>query len=138
MLFFLELFIIEYLAVYYICIMSKNNIITAVILVLAVLGATLWANKVNKEKGYSVVYMATGEVYIGKLSTLPDFTLTDSYQFQAVKDATDPTKSSFKLIPIKEALWATESMHLIKDNVVFYGALTSSSKIAETLAAQAK
>lgn len=109
-----------------------------IIVILVVVGAGLWMNKVNKEKGYSVVYMTTGEVYIGKLSTVPDLTLTDSYQFQAVKDAKGASKSSFKLIPLKGALWASESIHLTKGNVVFYGLLMSDSEIAKTLAAQAK
>ena|SRR3989344_6386304 len=118
--------------------MSKNNIIVAIVVVLVVVVAGFWMNKVNTEKGYSVVYMATGEVYIGKLSIVPDLVLTDAYQFQAEKDTIDPKKNSFKLVPINEALWAPKSMHLMKSNVVFYGSLMSNSKIAETLAAQTK
>jgi|SRR3989344_499533 len=115
--------------------MSKKNIVLLIVVVLVVVGA-FWVKKTKGDNAYSVVYMTTGEVYIGKLSTFPDFSLSDSYQFQVVKDATDPNKSSFQLQPTSEALWAPKSMHIIKDNVAFYGSLMSDSKIAETLAAK--
>ena len=117
--------------------MNKNNIIIAVVVVLIVLTAGLWVKK-GKETGYSVVYMTSGEVYVGKLSTFPDLELKDGYIFQATKDTTDQTKTNFQLNPIKDSLWEPESMHLIKDNVIFYGALMSDSKIAQTIAGQTK
>jgi|SRR3989344_1047996 len=118
--------------------MSKNQVVIIVVILLVVVGVGFWAKKMNKEDGYSVVYMTTGEVYIGKLSSFPDFELTDAYIFQVTKDVTDETKANFQLQPIKEALWAPKSMHLVKDNVVFYGPLMSNSKIAETIAGQGK
>ena len=118
--------------------MSKKNIVMLVVVVLVVVGAVLWFYKVNKNTGNSVVYLVSGEVYIGKLTTFPDFQLTDAYILQVVKDEKDPTKNNFQLNPVSDALWATESMHLVKDNVVFYGPLLSNSKIAETLAAKGK
>ncbi|OGI78029.1 hypothetical protein A3D42_03145 [Candidatus Nomurabacteria bacterium RIFCSPHIGHO2_02_FULL_41_18] len=118
--------------------MSKNKIIGGVVLVLVVVGAVLLGLKMQKEQGYSVVYMATGEVYIGKLATFPSLELRDAYQFQATKDATDPTKNTFKLQPLKDALWAPKVLYLVKDNVAFYGPLMSDSVIAKKLAEQNK
>ena len=118
--------------------MSKNNIIIAVVVVLVVLVAGFYFNKKNVGNAYSVVYMTTGEVYVGKLATFPELQLTNAYILQVVKDEKDPTKSNFQLQPIKDALWAPESMHLIKDNVAFYGTLLSDSKIAQTLAEKGK
>jgi hypothetical protein len=118
--------------------MSKNQIITLVIVLVVVVGLGFWMDKVNKNRGYSVVYMTTGEVYIGKLSAFPGFELTDAYVYQVTKDATDATKTNFQLNAVKDALWAPKSMHLIKDNVVFYGSLSPTSEIATTLAAQNK
>ena len=117
--------------------MSKRNIVIAVVVVLVV-GLGFWINKVNKNMGYSVVYMTTGEVYAGKLSAFPDFQLKDAYILTTVPDETDPKKSNFKLNPISEALWATESMHLTRKNVVFYAALLPTSKIAEAIAGKVK
>lgn len=118
---------------------NKNKLLVVLIIILAIaLIVVLFGGKIiNKEDNYSVVYLTTGEVYVGKLS-LPSFTLTDGYIFQITKDTTDPDKNNFQLNPIKDALWAPKSLHLIKDNIVFYGPLLANSKIAETLAQQAK
>ena len=118
---------------------NKNKLLVVLIIILAIaLIIVLFGGKIiKKEDNYSVVYLTTGEVYVGKLS-LPSFTLADGYIFQVTKDANDPNKSNFQLNPIKDALWAPKSLHLIKDNIVFYGPLLPSSKIAETLAGQGK
>jgi len=114
--------------------MSKKNIAIVVAALVVVAGVGFLINKNLKNNGYSVVYLSTGEVYVGKLTTFPDLQLKDSYILQVTKDVTDPTKNNFQLQPIKDALWAPKSLHLIKDNVVFYGPLMSNSKIAETIA----
>lgn len=108
------------------------------IIVLVVVGVAFWVNKTGKDNGYSVVYLTTGEVYVGKLTAFPNLELTDSYVLQVTKDTIDPDKNNFQLAPTKDALWAPKSIRLIKDNVVFYGPLLATSKIAETIAAQAK
>lgn len=116
---------------------KKNTILIVIVLVLIVLlGA--WAYKVKGGTEYSIVYLTTGEVYIGRLTTFPDLQLKDSYIFLATKDPADASKNNFQLNPIKDALWAPKSLHLVKDNVIFYGPLISDSKIAQTLAQQAK
>lgn len=117
---------------------SKINI-AIIILVLIVLSLGFWQYKTNNKANiYSVVYLKTGEVYVGKLTRFPDLQLKDSYILQVIKDTVDPDKSSFQLQPTKEVIWAPKMMHLIKDNVVFYGPLMSNSKIAEAIAAQGK
>lgn len=116
----------------------KKNILVVIVLVLVLGGVGFWVKKTKMNNDYSVVYMTTGEVYVGKLSVFPDFELKDGYILQVVKDPSDQAKNTFQLQPIKEALWAPKVMHIIKDNVVFYGPLLPDSKIAETLAAQVK
>ena len=119
--------------------MSKKIIAIVVVLVLVVVVVgVLKYKRIRESKVYSVVYMTTGEVYAGKLTTFPDLQLKDGYILQVTKDATDPTKNNFQLQPIKDALWAPKSMHLIKDNVVFYGQLSPTSAIAKTIAEQGK
>ena len=113
--------------------------ILVVVGVLIVLGLGLFINKKMKEQNtYSVVYLTTGEVYVGKLSTFPDLELKDSYILQVTIDATDPTKNNFQLNPINQALWAPTSLHLIEKNIVFYGPLSPTSTIAEKIASQGK
>ena len=118
--------------------MSKNNIAIAVVVVLIVLGIGLYINKKSKDNTYSVVYLTTGEVYVGKLTTFPELQLKNGYVLQVTKDATDATKNNFQLNPISDALWAPQSLHFIKDNVVFYAPLMSNSKIAQTLTEKGK
>ena len=116
---------------------NKNKVIIGIIIVLVII---LFVNVKEKrekaagESGYSVVYLTTGDVYIGKLSTFPRLELTDGYIFQVIKDPTDPSKTSFQLNPLKDSLWAPSELVLSEKNVVFYGPLLSSSKIAQTIA----
>ena len=114
--------------------MSKKNAIIVLIVVVLVVGFGFWFKKTEKSDAYSVVYLTTGEVYVGKLTTFPDFQLKDSYILQIAKDATDATKTNFQLQPINQARWATDVIHINKDNVVFYGPLSDTSSIAKTLA----
>ena len=119
--------------------MSKNNIVIAVIVVLVVLGAGFYFNKVKGDSAYSVVYLTTKEVYVGKLGTFPDLQLRNGYILNTVADTTDPKKTNFQLTPMSEALWAPDGgIHLIKDNVVFYSILKDTSSIAKTLAEKGK
>ena len=109
-----------------------------VVLVLLVISVFLFKENMERgymEPGYSVVYLSTGEVYVGHLTTHRDFELKDSYILQLNKDTLDPSKNSFQLQPIAEALWAPKSLHLNKKNVVFYGTILPTSRIGQALAA---
>jgi hypothetical protein len=117
---------------------GKKNIVITVVLVLIVIIIGCWQYRVNHSNDYSVAYLITGEVYVGKLTTFPSLELKDAYILQVTKDATDSTKTNFQLNPINEALWAPKELHLTEKNVVFYGPLLPTSKIAETIAAQKK
>lgn len=116
---------------------NGEKIIIAV-LVLVVLVVLFWKNPGVAKSDYSVVYLITGEVYVGKLQTFPSFQLKDGYFLQITQDPKDSTKNNFQLTPMNEALWAPQSLHLLKPNVVFYGKLSPESSIAKTLAEQAK
>lgn len=109
-------------------------LVLVLVLVFGVFGEKLGLIK----NDYSIVYLSTGEVYIGKLTTFPSLQLTDVYIYQATKDATDESKTNFQLQPIKDTLWAPKVLHLVRENVVFYGPLMPTSKIVETITAQTK
>ncbi len=92
---------------------SKRNTIIAIVVVLVLLAVAFFVYQKKMGSGYSIVYLSTGEVYIGKLTTFPDLQLKDTYILQITKDTTDPTKSNFQLNPISEALWAPSELHLM-------------------------
>ncbi len=118
---------------------NKKNILIGLGIVLALgLVFVLFGQKmgIRNNNAYSVVYLTTGEVYIGKLTTFPSLELKDSYILQVTKDPADATKNNFQLQPIKEALWAPKKLHINRKNVVFYGLLSSDSAIAKKLAEQ--
>ena len=118
--------------------MSKKNVVVVIVVVVLVVGLGFWFKKADKDSAYSVVYLTTGEVYVGQLTTFPDLELKNAYILQVAKDEKDATKTNFQITPVSEALWAPESIHLVKDNVVFYGPLLSTSKIAQTIAGKGK
>ncbi len=116
---------------------NKRNVVGLVVVVVVILaGVACWyyGNKMTNQ--YSVVYLTTGEVYVGKLATFGDFKLRDAYILLVSQDPADKTKNNFQLNPIKDALWAPEYLNLVRKNVVFYGPLSPESNIAKTLAAQ--
>ena len=113
--------------------MNKKNILVLVVLVLVVAVFGLLEYRAKHINDYSVVYLSTGEVYIGHLTTFPDMQLTGSYILDVTKSATDPTQSTFQLQPIDQALWAPKVLHLNEKNVVFYGPILPTSKIGQAL-----
>ena len=122
---------------------NKNNMLVGLVVVLVVVAGLVFVKMRGAEdydpidsNGYSVVYLSTGEVYVGHLSTHRDFELKDSYILQVAKNVADPTKNDFQLQPISEALWAPQSLHINKKNVVFYGSILPTSKIGQALAAK--
>jgi len=113
----------------------KIVLIVLVVALLVVVAYFVFFKKQNKDNSF--VYLTTGEMYIGKLTTFPSLEFKNGYIMQVTKDETDPTKNKFQLVPLKDALWAPQTLHLIKKNVVFYGKLSPDSKIAQTIAGQA-
>jgi hypothetical protein len=119
--------------------MFKNKWITlivAVVIILALVVSLIFLARGSDD--YYVVYLASGEVYVGKLAVFPSLQLRDAYSLQVTKDDKDPTKNNFNLNPVKDAVWAPAKLHLNKNQVVFYGPLESSGKIAQVLADREK
>jgi len=121
---------------------SKLFVGLIVLILLALVVFLSWVafvkNKSNQaQKSYSVVYLASGEVYVGKLSIFPRISLSEAYLLQIVQDPKDSSKSSFRLNPLKDSLWSPEKVYLNRDQIIFYGKVGEGSKIAETMA-QAK
>lgn len=104
-------------------------VLAALIIIIASAAYFLW----RQAQSYSVVYLATGEIYIGKLAIFPRLELDSAYILQVVKDEKDPAKSNFQMTPLSEAIWAPKTLYLNSKQVVFYGPVSETSKVAETI-----
>ena len=123
---------------------SKKSLIILVVAVLVLaLGTFLYSELNISKKPWSVVYLATGEIYVGKISCFPKFRISgDAYILQVVKIPVEPTEgeevseepqTSFQLTPIQDALWSPEKLYLNRKQVVFYGPVLETSKVAEAI-----
>ena len=66
-----------------------------ILILLAVAGAgVLWSQRYFASQEYSVVYLRTGEVYVGKLSRFPKPVLKDAYILTVTKPATPAAASA--------------------------------------------
>ncbi len=116
---------------------KKHKILAGVVLLL-VAAIAVKAVFLCRGMGTSVVYLSTGEAYVGDLYLFPKMQLKNGYILTTVKDPVDPNKTTFQLNPLKEALWAPKNLYINRKHVVFYGPIMSDSKIAQTLAEQEK
>ena len=114
--------------------LMNNKIITtaAVAVVLLIFIGAIW-NYQQSSSGFSVVYMATGEVYIGELSTFPRLSLVNGYQYQTVNDPKTEGKTSLQLAPLSDAVWAPRKLYLNRDQVVFYGPIAETSQVFKAI-----
>lgn len=119
--------------------LKKSSIIHFGIIIVLVLAIAIFAYSEMdiSKKPWSVVYLTTGEIYVGKISHFPKFQISgDAYLLQVVKkqeEGSEEIKTSFQLTPIKEALWAPKKLYLNSDQVVFYGPVLETSKVAEAI-----
>ncbi|MBI2645164.1 hypothetical protein HYW94_03275 [Candidatus Uhrbacteria bacterium] len=110
------------------------KILWYILLAVVVLGIGYYGwRSYERSKLYSIVYLQTGEIYVGKLSFFPKVTLADPYILRVTKDEKDPKKNNFQLSPLKETVWNTKSLTLNKPHIVFYGLLDKDSQAGRAL-----
>lgn len=124
--------------------LNKKTLIifsSVVILVLAIVVSIFTFTDRNLEKSWSVVYLASGEIYIGKISQPTIFRLKelqlsgDAYVLQVIKTRTEgeEPQTNFQLTPIKDSLWAPEKLYLNREQIVFFGPVLETSKVGEAI-----
>ncbi len=82
---------------------------------------------------YSVVYLHTGEMYVGQLYTFPQMKLVSPYILQSVSGQTDSAGNNFQLFPLSQSLWAPNVLYFNPSEVVFYGPVTVGSRVWNAL-----
>lgn len=112
---------------------------TLVIVILVILG--VWINSNLKAKKYSVVYLSTGELYVGHLHTFPRLVLTDGYRLENSEDLgkdgkPTPVQTLISLTNAKRP-WASDKLYLNRDQILFHGYLIEGTEIDKTIKAKA-
>lgn len=102
-------------------------IVLAIVLVAAVVsGVALFM--MLKKKPYVAVYLVTGDIYYGKMSYSPKFTLDDAIFLQRGQDG------NLGLQKLSDAFWKPKGpMYIEKDQIVFWSKLDPSSPVINAI-----
>ncbi|MBI4086842.1 hypothetical protein HY416_02565 [Candidatus Kaiserbacteria bacterium] len=112
---------------------SRTAKIIGAVLAVIVLAVIYFFIFIRQSSEYSIVYLSTGDTYVGHLSTFPRLTLTDGYILQFIKHSDDPSKDAYQLTPLKDLVWAPEYLYLNGDQVLFSGPFSDTSKVLQTI-----
>ena len=117
---------------------KKSLVITGILVILVLaLGYCVYSEMNIAKKPWSIVYLATGEIYVGKISCFPKFQISsDAYILQVVKTLAEEgveVQTNFQLTPIQDALWAPEKLYFNREQVIFYGPILETSKVGEAI-----
>src|SRR3989344_4392034 len=73
----------------------------------------------RSEEPYYAVQMENGDLYFGKVSYFPKFSLKEAYIVQSVEDPTSLLGSSLRIVPLNQAtIWSANKINLNKDKVL--------------------
>lgn len=116
----------------------KNPVNKAVITAVVVIGAVLlvllavtFISPLAFGKPYFVVYSANGEIFVGKASWFPKFSLTDAYIVQS--GIPTPEGGGLQLVPLKDTPWSPKKLYFEEDQIIFYGPVDEGSNVAQAL-----
>ena len=115
---------------------KKSTLLFVVVLLIVVaagIGAGIFIAQGDQgESAYSAVYLATGDIYFGKLSWLPVPHLTHVWVIQRGVDAQN--QPQFGVAPFRGAVWGpTDRINLNPKEIVFWTRLRSDSQIAQAI-----
>ena len=117
--------------------MKKYIYSALIVLVLAAIFAVAWLVSSLKARNYSVVYLSSKEIYIGRLHTFPKLFLSDAYVLQNAPAAAEGQPAgSLQLSPISAKAWGTDKMYLNPDQILFRGPLSEDSEAGKAIKAK--
>lgn len=124
---------------------SKKFIITGIALVIAavlvLVALGIWLGSVIMGKSgtesalspYSVVYLADGEIYFGKLSWFPKPHISDPWTVQRTTDKDNKVQTS--IIEVNKAVWSpADELYLNEKQIMAWSALRADGDMAKLLA----
>jgi len=99
--------------------MFKLNkiLIGAITILLLVFGAVIYWQKVGFERSYWAVYLNTGDIYFGKLSLFPRFSLSDVWFLQ--RNA-DDAQNYLSIAKFDDAFWGPQDKIYINEKNIIW------------------
>jgi len=98
------------------------------LLVILLIVVLIMINKDNTKKYYSIIYLDTGEIYIGVLKRFPFTQLTDVYTLQS-----DQT-GQLAVVPMSSTIWAPITpLRLNPDRIVFSAKISQNSQVYQII-----
>lgn len=125
--------------------MSKKLFLFFVVLVVVVVALGIWiglaisgsgamssASNPDGPSPYSAVYLATGDIYFGKLSWFPSPHLTDVWYLTRSQDQSGQTQLG--VAPFKSVSWGpVDEINLDTKQIVFWTALSNGSQMVQAI-----
>ncbi len=109
--------------------MSKNNIIILSLCLIILLTSAYFFYLSRTVDSYYAVYLKTGDLYFGHLSTFPMLTLTDVYYIQ--QNQTDKTLG---LQRFTDSVFSPENkINISRDNIVWTTKLKDDSQVIKAI-----
>lgn len=113
------------------------SLVVAAVIVLVALG--IWLGSVLMGKGtvnmaspYSVVYLADGEIYFGKLSWFPKTHLSDPWTLQRSMDKNNNVQTS--IVEVNKSAWSpVDELYLNEKSIMAWSSLRSDGNMAKLL-----
>lgn len=111
---------------------SLNKVLFAIVIVLLVALVVIVGWKyLAGSPSYYAVYLRTGDLYFGELSTFPSFTLNHVYMLQI---NSQDQKNPVSIQKFTNVFWGPEdSLNINKSEVVWYTRLASDSKLVQLI-----
>lgn len=113
---------------------STTIAVVAVGIILLALLAVIFVYPLVFGKPYFVVYTANGEIFVGKASWFPRFSLTDVYIVQTDVSAPEVASgSNLRLASLKDTPWSPRKLYLEREQIIFYGPIDEGSNVVQAL-----
>ena len=98
------------------------------LLVILLIAIFLMINRNNSQKDYSIIYLDTGEIYIGILRRFPYTQLSNVYTLQSDQNG------KVAVVPMSSTIWApTTPLRLNPDKIVFSAKISENSQVYQTI-----
>jgi cytoskeletal protein RodZ len=86
----------------------------------------------NAPSPYTAVYMTSGDIYFGKLSSFPRLHMTDAWYLERTTDASGKTQVG--VAPLTASFWGpVGDIYINGQNVLFYAPIKSGSQLVQAI-----